>query len=86
MNNTIFSNVSNVERTYETTLTGYTLSIVGTMNTGYYGNEIIPPIQGFPSINASILKEENRDVFPETREELFIDQKLQEFYNKKGYK
>lgn len=78
--NNVIDNI--IEKKYDTTLTGYTLSIVGTINTG---NEIIPPIQGFPSINYCII-EEDQDIFPDTREELFIDQKLQEFYHKKGYK
>ena len=54
------------------------------MNTGYFGGEIIPAIQGIPSIVIS--QEQNQVLFPETREEHFIDQKLEEFYKKRGYK
>jgi len=73
-----------IEEKEDVTLTGYTLSIIGTMNTGYFGGEIIPAIQGIPSIVIS--QEQNQVLFPETREEHFIDQKLEEFYKKRGYK
>jgi len=76
--------INYIEEKEDTTLTGYALSIIGTMNTGYFGGEVIPAIQGIPSI--VIPQEQNQLLFPETREELFIDQKLEEFYKKKGYK
>lgn len=72
------------EEKEDVTLTGYSLSIIGTMNTGYFGDEVIPAIQGIPSI--VIPQKQNQLLFPETREEHFIDHKLEEFYKKKGYK
>lgn len=76
--------INYVEEKEDATLTGYTLSVIGTMNTGYFGDEVIPAIQGIPSIVIS--QEQNQLLFPETREEQFINQKLEEFYKKKGYK
>lgn len=73
-----------IEEKEDVALTGYTLSIIGSMNTGDFGDEEIPAIQGIPSI--AISQKQNQVLFPETREEHFIDQKLEEFYKKKGYK
>lgn len=76
--------INYIEEKEDVTLTGYTLSIVGTTSTGYFGDEVIPARQGIPSIVIS--QNQDQVLFPETREEYFIDQKLEEFYKKKGYK
>ena len=63
--------------------TDYTLSLFNTVNTGY---ERLPAIQGMPDVDFSQTSNENDFLFLEPREEHFMDEKLKEFYKKKGYK
>ena len=68
----------------DATLTGYTLSIYGTINTGQIGMGTIPPIQGLITFIAPPDKQEDI-IFPNVREDRFLDKGLEEFYKKKGY-
>lgn len=66
--------------------TGYSFTIFAGSNTGQVGDVIVAPIQGMPFSISSQQEERPESIFPESREERFLDQNLQEFYKKKGYK
>ena len=68
----------------DSTMTGYTLSICGTINTGQIGMGPILPIQGLITFIAPPDKQEDF-IFPNLREDRFLDKGLEEFYKKKGY-
>lgn len=67
---------------------GYSVTILAGGSTGQ-GSEIplapIPPIQGIPYSLVSSGEESRQYIFPESREERFLDNNLLEFYKKKGY-
>lgn len=65
--------------------TGYTVSLPNSMTTGHLGFEDIDIIQGTPRYMVKIVKEQKDNIFPESREEEFLDDKLAQFYKKKGY-
>lgn len=66
------------------TLTGYTLSIYDTISTGPIGVGMIAPIQGLTTFIAPPDRQEDI-IFPNLREDRFLDKGLEEFYKKKGY-
>lgn len=64
--------------------TGYTLTISGSVSTGQVEISSLEPIQGMP--HSLILSNEElpQSISPEPQEEGFLDEKLREFYRKKG--
>ncbi|MFH0847380.1 MAG: hypothetical protein V1894_04930 [Chloroflexota bacterium] len=65
--------------------TGYSVSVPSAVTTGQCGNESVEAVQGMPvTISRKDLTTE-LDIFPEAREERFLDEKLIQFYKKKGY-
>jgi hypothetical protein len=46
---------------------------------------MMPPLQGIPYSPVSSGEESRQYIFPESREERFLDNNLLEFYKKKGY-
>ena len=83
MNNERIQVVEYKEEEENETQTGYTLSFFGAVNTGQYG--IVSPVQGMPDSLISPSGKRNELAFPDSREGSFIDDRLQEFYKKKGY-
>lgn len=65
--------------------TGYTVSVPCFAVTGQFGFEEIDIIQGIPRYIVKVHKNRKDNIFPESREEEFIDDKLVRFYKKKGY-
>jgi len=64
---------------------GYSLTILSGISTGQVGGAPITPMQGIPYFLVPPREESRRNIFPESREERFLDDKLLEFYKKKGY-
>ncbi len=64
--------------------TGYTITISGSGSTGQVEMSSLDPIQGLP--HSLILSDEElpQSISPEPQEERFLDEKLREFYRKKG--
>lgn len=65
--------------------TGYTVSVPFYSVTGQVGFEDIDIIQGTPRYMFKAHKERRNNIFPESREKEFLDDKLAQFYRKKGY-
>ena len=64
--------------------TGYTLTISGSVGTGQVGVSLSEPIQGMPHSLLLPNEELPQSISPESQEERFLDEKLREFYRKKG--
>ncbi len=64
--------------------TGYTLTISGSVSTGQVGMSSLEPIQGMPHPLILSNGELPQNISPEPQEERFLDEKLREFYRKKG--
>lgn len=64
---------------------GYSLTILSGISTGQVGEAPITPMQGIPYFLVQPREESRRNIFPESREERFLDDNLLEFYKKKGY-
>lgn len=64
---------------------GYSLTIVAGGSTSQVGGIQLAPIQGVPYSHVSSGEESRQYIFPESREERFLDNNLLEFYKKKGY-
>lgn len=68
-----------------TDFAGYSLTILTGGSTGQVGGIPLAPIQGIPYSRVSSGEESRQYIFPESREEHFLDNNLLEFYKKKGY-
>lgn len=64
---------------------GYSLTILAGDSTSQVGGIQLAPIQGIPYSYVSSGEESRQYIFPESREERFLDNNLLEFYKKKGY-
>jgi len=64
--------------------TGYTLALSGNVGTGQVGGFASEPMQGMPQPLLPLEEDLPQSIFPETREERFLDDNLLEFYRKKG--
>jgi len=64
---------------------GYSLTILASGSTGQVGGIQFAPIQGIPYSHISSGEESRQFIFPESREERFLDNNLLKFYKKKGY-
>lgn len=65
--------------------TGYTLTVSVGDCTDQLVGAMMPPLQGIPYSRVSSEEESQQYIFPESREERFLDNNLLEFYKKKGY-
>jgi hypothetical protein len=66
-------------------MTGYTLSIFSSINTGQMEMDAITPIQGDITVIDTHDSSQEDIFFPDTREHQFLGKELEEFYKKKGY-
>lgn len=63
--------------------TGYTLKVSAGASTSELSGVSIAPIQGLP-VSLVPTEEFAENIFPETREERFMEESLMKFYEKKG--
>lgn len=63
--------------------TGYTLKVSAGISTSELSGVSIAPIQGLP-VSPVPPEEFAENIFPETREEKFMEESLMQFYKKKG--
>jgi len=64
--------------------TGYTLTISGSVSTGQVEISSLEPIQGIPQSLILSNEELPQNISPEPQEERFLDEKLREYYRKRG--